>query len=296
MVSRRLPPFSAVKAFEAAARLGSFVKAGQELNVTATAISQHVKGLEQWLGKSLFQRRPNGVRLTADGSAILADISRLLDELADLLPPECGRNERKNTLTISILPAFAQAWLSPRLPDFLAQNPDIDIELRAEDDLVSLDRSTDIDFAIRYGRGEQKGATSEILFEDELVPVATPYYQDLLQLDHRENWKKATLLHDAQWGSDWQNWTNTHPRLALDWQSGLRFSLYSLAIQAARDSLGILMGHQALIANELEKGILVALSERPLPASKHFLLLRHRGHNSPAAIQFRSWLLATARS
>lgn len=292
---RHLPPFSAVKAFEAAARHGSFARAAQEMDVTATAISQHVKGLETWLGKALFERRSNGVALTADGAELLPKVSAILDEIGELLPSHKQKTRKTISLTLSVLPAFAERWLSPRLPDFLSANPDIDIDIRTEDHLINLEQAPDIDFAIRYGQGDQLGAASEILLKDELVPVASPFYRDKFGLQDPLNWSKATLLHDAQWGGDWQQWIKTHPSLGLDSQNGSRFSLYSMAIQAAKDSLGLLMGHPALIAQELESGQLVPLIDKGLPASKHFLLLRHRGHNQPAAIQFRSWLLATAR-
>jgi DNA-binding transcriptional LysR family regulator len=295
-MARQLPPFSAVKAFEAAARHGSFARAAQELNVTSTAISQHVKGLEQWLGKDLFQRRSNGVRLTSDGSAILGDVSRILDQIADLLPPEPANKTQKISLTLSVQPAFAERWLAPRLSEFMAQHSDIEIDVRAEEHLVNLEKDPEVDFAIRHGSGDQQGAASEILLEDALVPVATPYYRDLMNLEDESNWRKATLLHDMQWSGDWQAWAETHPGLNLDCQSGSRFSSYAMALQAAKESAGMLMGHPSLIANELAEGELVALSDTPLPASKHFLLLRHRGHSQGAAIQFRSWLLATART
>ncbi|MCV6603166.1 MAG: LysR substrate-binding domain-containing protein [Cohaesibacter sp.] len=294
-MARHLPPFSAVKAFEAAARHGSFAKAAQELDVTSTAISQHVKGLENWLGKDLFSRRSNGVALTHEGATLLADVTQILDQIADLLPKAQVQSIKKTSLTVSALPAFAECWLATRLPDFLAQNPDIEINIRAEDHLASLEKDPKLDFAIRHAMGDQQGAASELLLQDALMPVSTPYYRDLLGLTETGNWQKATLLHERQWASDWQIWSDTHPDLKLDWQSGQRFSSYAMALQAAKDSLGILMGHPALIAKELQTGELIPLAQTPLPASRHFLLLRHRGHSQPAAIQFRSWLLATAR-
>ena len=100
-VSRKLPPFNAVKAFEAAARHGSFARAAQELSVTSTAISQHVKGLEAWLGEPLFVRRANKVALTEAGNRFLPDVTRLLDQLAALLPPK-PTGEPLISLTVAI--------------------------------------------------------------------------------------------------------------------------------------------------------------------------------------------------
>lgn len=297
---RQLPPFSAVKAFEAAARHGSFARAATELGVTSTAVSQHVKGLEQWLGEDLFIRRSNGVKITEKGHALLPELTKLLDNLAGLMQQKAEveepAKEPQMQLAISAMPAFAENWLAPRLKEFSAHHPEIALNIKAEEQIVPLDKRPEVDFAIRYGTPDHRGAASEILVEDHLVPVATAYYRDLLELNNPDNWKRATLLHAGEWSEDWLIWAQTHPALGLDPKSGSHFPRYSKALIAAKESKGILIGHRALIEEELQSGTLIALSDTSLPARNHFHLMRHRGHSQPAAIQFRAWLLATARA
>ena len=169
---RPLPPLTALRAFEAAARHGNFVKAAAELGVTAGAVSQHIKGLEERLGLTLFRRLARGVRLTEAGRAYLPGIADGFDRLAraTLQVHESGLAGR---LTLTVLPSFAAGWLVRRLPAFRARHPDIDLVIRSERQTVDLHRD-EADLAIRYGLGDFANLEATHLMREEIFPVCAP--------------------------------------------------------------------------------------------------------------------------
>ena len=207
---RPLPPLTALRAFEAAARHGNFVKAAAELGVTAGAISQHIKGLEERLGLVLFRRLARGVRLTEAGRAYLPGIADGFDRLAraTLQVHESGLAGR---LTITVLPSFAAGWLVRRLPAFRARHPDIDLVIRSERQTVDLHRD-EADLAIRYGLGDFANLEATHLMREEIFPVCAPA---LLNADPPlrapADLARHELLHDAgALGNEpwirWQPW------------------------------------------------------------------------------------------
>lgn len=291
---RQLPPFSAVKAFEAAARNGSFARAAQELDVTATAISQHVKGLEGWLGETLFERQANGVTLTQKGDEILSGVSHILDELASLLPPEKGNIEPVK-VTLSAPSEWADGWLIPLLSDLEKDNPGMRVELRPPAKLNRFEQDPSLDFLLGPFSSPKNGLLSDWLFDDALVPVCSAQYRDILGLQDEHNWRSVTLLHDSLWEGDWQRWAHAKETTMLDWQSGLRFPNHHLAVEAAKQGLGILIAHAPAVQSALKEGSLVALQDAILPTGQSYYLIRRRGHNTPAAIQLRAWFLGKMR-
>ncbi|WP_373235498.1 LysR substrate-binding domain-containing protein [Cohaesibacter celericrescens] len=291
---RKLPPFSAVKAFEAAARYGSFSRAAHELDVTPTAVSQHVKGLEHWLGESLFLRRANGVKLTEKGADLLGRLSRILDDMAILLPPERTQSDAIS-LTIAMAPALADGWLLPRLSDFYAKNPGIVIDVKTAEKSIPLSKNGDVDFVIGTKEAMARDVLSDFLFEDTLQPVCTLQYRDLLGLQDPHNWKSVTLLHDALCEGDWSNWAAQNASPERDWTSGLRYPNQWLAVEAAKQARGLLIARSLSIAQALQEGFLVSLTKTPMPTGRSYYLMRRRGHANPAAVQFRAWLLTNMR-
>ena len=156
-MSRRLPPLTAVRAFEAAARHLSFTRAADELHVTQAAISHQVKSLETWLGLPLFRRGSRALFLTEEGQSYLAVARDCLDRLAEGTGRLLAR-DRAGRLTVSTFQSFAATWLVPRLGRFRAQHPDIDVWVAANDKIVDFNQE-DVDCAIRYGAGGWPGAS-----------------------------------------------------------------------------------------------------------------------------------------
>ncbi|HZH42855.1 MAG TPA: LysR family transcriptional regulator, partial [Lysobacter sp.] len=166
------PPLHALIGFAAAARSGNLTRAAEGLNLTVSALSHQIRTLEERLGRRLFERRPRGVSLTPDGARLLERIAPHLDALEHALRPFSPR--RDEVLTISLLASMASAWLVPRLGGFLAQHPQIEVNLLSSAALVDFDRETGVDGALRSGRGRWPGLVVEHLFEETLAPVASP--------------------------------------------------------------------------------------------------------------------------
>jgi LysR family glycine cleavage system transcriptional activator len=167
----KLPSLNGVKVFEVAARHLNFRLAAEELGVTQGAVAQQIRGLEAELGVKLFERLPRALALTGEGRAYIADVRRALEIIAratDGLKPQPVR------LTISTTPSFASRWLIPRLPDFTARHPDLDLHILATDRMSSF-QADGVDLAVRYGRPPfGPGLAVELLFEQEIVAVCSP--------------------------------------------------------------------------------------------------------------------------
>ncbi|OYU39609.1 MAG: LysR family transcriptional regulator [Pseudorhodobacter sp. PARRP1] len=241
-------PLSALRAFEAAARLGSFALAAAELGVTPGAVTAHVKSLEAHLGSPLFQRSGRGVVLTPVGARALPEFTLAFDALGaavQVLRAEAA----PRVVHIATLPALAQLWLSPRLPALRAAAPEIEISITAMEQPPNLKRLP-YDLSLFYGEGDQ------IIAPDVIFPVCSPSLAARLRAP--EDLAGMTCLTDASWAQDWKTWAdvampghNFAPR-------GPMFSLYALAVEEAAGGAGVLMAHQALVASHLAAGALVA--------------------------------------
>lgn len=169
---RRLPPLSALRAFEAAARHGSFKQAANELAVTPTAISHQIRSLEQYTGLTLFVRQVRKVVLTDAGLELYPVLRDGFNAFETVLQRLETAQARRRVI-ISATNAFMARWLAPRVADFQKLHPEIDLELDASDQAVDL--GSDVaDIAIRYGRGPYPGMVAEPLFADRFAPVCSP--------------------------------------------------------------------------------------------------------------------------
>lgn len=270
------PPLNALRAFEAAARLGGFANAADELCVTPGAVSQHIKALEEWIGADLFERRSQGVRLSAFGAEVAPGFAEAFDRMGAAVHGMRSAARHK-TLHIAALPSVAQLWLSPRLPKVRAALPDLSISVSAVETPPNLARELfDLGLFIR----RPTGAISEtVLARDVIFPVCTPAIA--ARLHAPGDLMGETLLHDALWPEDWAIWG----RAALPGRTlpdkGPRFSLYSIALEEARNGAGILMGHQSLVHSALERGDLVAPFAQLADTGKALVLDRAGFDGSP---------------
>ena len=169
---RRLPPLSALRPFEAAARLESFSRAAEELHLTHGAVSRQVRALEEHLGAQLFSRHGKRVALTPTGRTFAERIRDALEDLARAAD-EASDNRRGNRLTVSVLPSFASRWLMPRLIRFMDANPGIEVNVNASTALANF-AAEEVDVAIRFGRGPWPPLACERFLDDEYFPVASP--------------------------------------------------------------------------------------------------------------------------
>ncbi|MEO1199376.1 MAG: transcriptional regulator GcvA [Pseudomonadota bacterium] len=261
-MSRRLPPLNWLKAFEAAARHLSFKKAGAELNVSPSAISHHVRELEERLGGALFERRNREIRLSESGSRLYPGLKDGFDRLAEAMA-RLQPDTPDNVLVVSTGPAFAAKWLAPRVYRFVERYPEI--ELRIAANLKLIDFAEDkVDVAIRFGGGDYPGVAVDKLFDDFVVPMMSPAYRvGGRAIERPADLVEATLLHDDSLKQldpegGWVRWfrhAGLHGGNAL---RGPRFTHADHAIDAAIDAAGVVLGRLALARRDLRDGRLVA--------------------------------------
>ncbi|WP_164712178.1 LysR family transcriptional regulator [Methylobacterium currus] len=246
------PSLNALRAFEAAARHGGYVAAAEELHVTPAAIGAQVKGLEAWLGRPLFHRRPNGLCLTQEGRAVLPSLTMAFDALNHAVRVMRGVG-RPRSLTLAALPCIAQLWLAPRLPALQATF-DLDVAILTRDDPPDYLRER-VDLGLYFGEAPA-GCASVVLAPDDLFPVCAPALAAALR--HPRDLSGTTLLHDSVWREDWPRWLGRHGAGALRPAREAAFSLYGIALDAALAGHGVLIGHSALVGEALAAGRLVA--------------------------------------
>lgn len=274
------PPLNALRAFEAAARLGGFALAAEELGVTPGAVSQHIRTLEDWLGAPLFHRRSQGVILTDLGAATAPALTGAFDALGGAVQQMRARSGQA-TVHVAALPGVAQLWLSPRLPAIRAALPGIGLSVSAVETPPNLSREPfDLSLFLR-DPGELPDA--EVLEEDAIFPVCAP---DLAaRLSAPEDLRDAPLLHDAFWSGDWPFWARGVLGSADGFDRGARYSLYAIALDEARHGAGVLMGHACLVRAALDRGELMAPfgSRAVLPTGRALVLDMAGPHAAPAA-------------
>lgn len=255
-MDRRSLPLSALRAFEAAARLGSFKAAAEELAVTPTAISHQIRGLEQQTGTMLFERQVRKVTLTEAGLQLYPVLRDSFDAAQAALARLTGARQRPRVV-ISATNAFTVKWLVPRMARFRERLPGIDLQLQASDDVVDL-RSTAVDIAIRYGRGPYPGLEVTPLFADHFAPVAHPRL-GVRSSDDLARWPliSFTWLRRHPQNPTWERWFDAAGLTLPASSAELRLSDEGHAIQAAVAGQGIALVSQALVAEELAAGLLL---------------------------------------
>lgn len=250
-------PLTALRAFEAAARLGGFAAAAAELGVSPGAVTAHVKALEEVLGAALFQRQTKGVRLTALGAAAAGGMTEAFDALARA-EAVLRAKAAPQVVHVATLPAIAQLWLSPRLPALRAAAPEISVSVTALEAPPNLKRAP---YDLSLFPAESGG---RLVAGDALFPVCAP--EMAARLRRVEDLAGVPCLSDASWAGDWAAWLSASGAdVAV---RGPVYSLYALAVEEAVNGAGVLMGHGPLVAGPLAEGRLVAPFALRLPIAR----------------------------
>ena len=312
-MSNRMPPLSALRAFESAARHQSFKKAAAELHVSPAAISHQIHALEDYLGVKLFERVNRGLNLTNTARAALPKISngfQTLSKGVDLM------RSTDNGVTLSVMtgPAFAAMWLVPRLHRFAAAHPDVDVRLAASMRAVDgrhaeaqasaddHDESlAEADLGIRFGNGVYPGCHVDKLLAVTLMPVCSPRVLTSAQtLLKPQDLRHHTLLHDDALGAieghpDWDLWLRTTGATDVNPSRGFHFTHGALALRAAADGQGVALAMDILAAEDLASGRLVAPFAEKLPLTlAYYVVSPLKRALLPPVTAFREWLLHEA--
>jgi LysR family glycine cleavage system transcriptional activator len=294
-MAERLPPLTAVRYFEAAARQLSFTKAAQELHVTHSAISHQIKALEEWLGVPLFRRLNRSIVLTEAGQAYVRPVREALEKLGDASRALKSRDQA-GTLTVSVMPSFAAKFLVPRLGSFRRAHPDIDVRISASEKLVDFARE-DVDAAVRYGRGTWPGLRIDRLIRENLFPVCSPKLRrGPVPLKTPADLLNHTLMHDSDWPeSMWTRWLAAAGVKADNLKPALSFNYSSLMIQAAIDGLGVALAQEALVRDDLATGRLIRPFDIDMPSDyAYYVVSPEATAERPKVAAFRTWLLTEA--
>jgi LysR family glycine cleavage system transcriptional activator len=257
-----LPPLEGLHAVIAAARGGSFTVAADTLGITHGAVSRRVAAVEAWLGTSIFERHGRGVRLTPAGQRFTRQVERALESIAQTSERWRPRHGR-TTVRLSVVPSFARLWLLPRLAALEQALPQVRIDLGIEHRAVDLD-AAEADVAIRYGRGHWPGLSVRALFDETLVPVASPDLAARLGNDPTaEDLARFPLLHDSE-TSQWRAWFAAAGLRYRPRADDRRFEDYDLVLAAAESSLGLALLRRPLARRWLDDGRLVPVNSRAL--------------------------------
>lgn len=287
MNARRLPPLTALRAFEAAGRHANFARAAAELSITPAAVSQQVRSLEGFLGVRLFTRRARGVELTPAGSEYARSLALLLDQLA-LATERVRRVEEPRRLTISTTPSFAARWLMPRLTGFLEAHPQFDVRLSTSNAIADLARQ-DIDVAIRYGTGRWPDLKAQRLLTAELFPVCSPSFaRNSRPLRTAADLKPRTLLRLSR--DEWPTWLAV-AGLGDRQAQGPQFSDIGLLTQAAVAGQGVALGQSVIVADDLAAGRLIEPFRLRIPSGMaYYLVAPPQMFQSRKVAAFHRWL------
>lgn len=290
MKIRRLPPLTAIRAFDAVARHASFKQAAEEIGVTPTAISHQIRVLETALGQRLFTRSARDVSLTSAGKILFrasGNIFATLREAVEIIDSEAYTD----ALTVSTTSNFLTNWLVPRLPALHRACPELELRLHSSTDLVELHGPT-ADCAIRYGMQLDETLDNTLLYHDHFVLVASP----ALKIERPDDLIGMTLFHIENRHipvpePDWWHWRAAFGPADLAVQSGIRFDDETHAIQAAIAGQGVLLASELLIQHALDNGLLRIALPGKLPGGNYAFVTSPEKSGRGDVQQFRQWLL-----
>lgn len=281
----------ALAAFEAAARHQNFAHAAEELHLTASAVSHHVRRLEARLGVPLFQRHARGVALTAEGRQLADTAGSALADMEDVLRGLRASRDAGPVVRIATLHSWSCGWLLPRLPLFAAAHPDIALGIETGFALARFDDSGP-DLGIRHGAGQWPGLTARPLMQEDLFPVASPTMRGIETVRRAADIARLPLVADTA-RQGWHDWFRAAGVRGAQFVERYRFSDSNAALTAAALGLGVALARERIVAPFLEDGRLV-----PLPGPRmrgrwsYYLIQPSHRRLRPPAQAFADWLLA----
>ncbi len=287
---RTLPSTVSLACFEAVFRHNNVTRAAEELNMTQSAVSRRLMDLEKQLGKPLFRRHKR--RLVPEAAAIRfgQDLGRILGEIEASTVRFISATDETGLLTVAVPPTLASRWLIPRLNEFIARHPHIDLNLVSKITRFDFD-DEDADVAVYLGDGNWPGVHLQPLMQDYVVPVCAPELLGDRQLTSAAELLEFTLIQHATRPLSWANWFAAHDVVTTTAASGPKFEFYSHAIQAATSGIGIALMSDLVIRKELADGrLVVPFGERMKSSDGYFFVYPHSMVNNVNAQTFGFWL------
>jgi DNA-binding transcriptional LysR family regulator len=291
-----LPPLACLQAFEASARYLSFTRAGQELHLSTSAVSRQISQLEAFLGRRLFVREHNALRLTPAGETYAVDVRRML-ELCTSVTSSLMARVVKSRLTISCTAGVSTLWLAPRIGSFIDANPHVDLRIIVRDHFGVVSPA-EYDVGIFYLRNTELPGTHTLkLFGERVFPVCSPTYLQGRKLTPTELLScKLLVLEDAE--RSWMSWHSWFERTGLDHPTlsqTITVNSYPLIVQLAAHGKGIALGWNGVIDSLIEHGTLVSASDsHATMGGAYFVTWPSERAETSAARRFREWAVAQA--
>jgi LysR family transcriptional regulator, glycine cleavage system transcriptional activator len=285
-----LPPLNAIRAFEAAARLGSFAKAAAELHVTHWAIGKQVRLLEDWMGMPLFWRRSRGIDLTEEGAELAKDVASVFSNLSTAtqkLRHAEGTHRLSGIVRINVPTSFALRWLIPRLSEFRHQFPNITVRISTTSRKFRYIGSA-FDLGIRLM--PDPTLRSEKLMTDRRLPACSPELLRAKPIALVDDLRRHTLLHSATTSSAWSEWLILAGAPQLRPLHHMNFEHVHLQLEAAVSGLGIALASLPLIEKDIESGRLVCPIREPEWCAQDYVLISEHREEDASVKAFRSWI------
>ncbi|MBO9552812.1 LysR family transcriptional regulator [Pseudomonas sp.] len=301
----KMPSLRAVKVFVAAAKYQNFTRAAEALCVTQAAVSRQIRELETYLGAELFTRVGRAVELTVAGSIFFDAVQLSFVNISQAAERIRSNTNTRHVVTLCCSPAFAALWMGPRMPKFLDEHPDIDINLVTTQNFLSMEPGVRPDIYITKLGKVQAGYSSHPLNHDVIYPVCTPQYLATHpELHTLEGLRDGTLLNLTPYGRsqvaehvDWNVWLALHD---VDLKSRastaphfFNANDYNLLVQLALNNQGVALGWHHLIAPLVAQGLLVRPVEQELVLKDtfHFLAFNEEKEHDSSCRRLREWLL-----
>ena len=280
-----------LRTFCVAARYESFKAAADELFITSSAVSQQVKGLEEELGLKLFERGTRELRLSEDGQALFAELSPLIDQLDSVVAEVKTTGRRKKSVRISAQPFFASEFFIPRLSEFTALHPEIDIQVGTSDE-ASEKLPADADLSIRLFRKAPAGTRSDILFPLRMVPAGSAQFKKNLKVKGEKIVSDFPLIvHEAR-PKAWAEWSKASGISLPDNSKITRLSSMIAVVRAAEQGIGAALVPIPLADQWFRQRTIVRLFEQALVADLSYFLVSRKDRTANEAVALlRRWIL-----
>ena len=280
-----------LRTFCVAARYESFKAAADELFITSSAVSQQVKGLEEELGLKLFERGTRELRLSEDGQALFAELSPLIDQLDSVVAEVKTTGRRKKSVRISAQPFFASEFFIPRLSEFTALHPEIDIQVGTSDE-ASEKLPADADLSIRLFRKAPAGTRSDILFPLRMVPAGSAQFKKTLKVKGEKIVSDFPLIvHEAR-PKAWAEWSKASGISLPDNPKITRLSSMIAVVRAAEQGIGAALVPIPLADQWFRQRTIVRLFEQALVADLSYFLVSRKDRTANEAVALlRRWIL-----
>jgi DNA-binding transcriptional LysR family regulator len=293
MMSPVQPSPRALTALSLLATLGSLTEAADRLGVTRSALSHRIAELEKGLGVALVRKAGRRLKLTEDGERLLASMGDALERIEAAVQP--FRRDR-GQIRLSTVATFASLWLIPRVAEFQARHPRIEVAIFTTTRPVDLGRE-DIDGAIRHGRGGWKGLVSTLLFEETLMPVAAISVADRVRANPGSSWQGIPLIRARSRFMDWSKWQKADRRFPKPPAKWLTVETGAQALDAALAGGGIALMDMAYIGPHVAAGRVRTLAERPLQLpTGYYFVHAAKARNIHLLTLFRDWVVGAAQA